>query len=66
MPELAEVEYYRRRWNPGIGDKIARVRLREGLALSRTLETQKAMSASPSRSFEIESCHWRADHSVVR
>ena len=25
MPELAEVEYYRRQWDPGLGDKIATV-----------------------------------------
>jgi len=27
MPELAEVEYYRRQWDPGIGDKVLRVQL---------------------------------------
>jgi formamidopyrimidine-DNA glycosylase len=27
MPELAEVEYYRRQWDPGIGQKIIRVQL---------------------------------------
>lgn len=25
MPELAEVEYYRRQWNPGLGSRITRV-----------------------------------------
>lgn len=25
MPELAEVEYFRKRWNPGLGDLISRV-----------------------------------------
>lgn len=25
MPELAEVEYYRSRWDPGLGDKVLRV-----------------------------------------
>ena len=28
MPELAEVEYFRKRWDPGLGQKILRVDLR--------------------------------------
>ena len=27
MPELAEVEYFRKRWDPGIGDKVIVVQL---------------------------------------
>ncbi len=27
VPELAEVEYYRTQWNPGLGDRIARLHL---------------------------------------
>lgn len=27
MPELAEVEYYRSQWNPGIGDRVVKVSL---------------------------------------
>ncbi|MEY2528221.1 MAG: hypothetical protein QOJ05_311, partial [Verrucomicrobiota bacterium] len=27
MPELAEVEFYRRQWDPGLGQKIQRVQL---------------------------------------
>ena len=27
MPELAEVDYFRRRWDPGLGRKVARVHL---------------------------------------
>jgi len=30
MPELAEVEWYRRRWDPGIGDPISGVKLHSG------------------------------------
>jgi formamidopyrimidine-DNA glycosylase len=29
MPELAEVEYYRKQWDPGIGEKVQRVLLHE-------------------------------------
>ena len=25
MPELAEVEYFRRRWNAGIGDRVIKI-----------------------------------------
>ena len=27
MPELAEVEYFRRQWDPGLGQKIVSVQL---------------------------------------
>ena len=30
MPELAEVEYYRQQWNPGLGAKVLAVELRDG------------------------------------
>jgi formamidopyrimidine-DNA glycosylase len=30
MPELAEVEYYRRQWNPGLGSKVLAVELHGG------------------------------------
>ena len=30
MPELAEVEWFRKQWNAGIGDKITAVRLHSG------------------------------------
>jgi formamidopyrimidine-DNA glycosylase len=29
MPELAEVEYYRRQWDAGLGERIVRVHLHE-------------------------------------
>ena len=39
MPELGEVEYYRRRWNPAIKQKIERVVLRAGSRLLRGVDT---------------------------
>ncbi len=38
MPELAEVEYYRRRWDVGIGRRLTRVSLRRGKRLFRGSE----------------------------
>ena len=35
MPELAEVEYYRRRWDPGLGQTILAVRLHGGKRIFR-------------------------------
>ncbi len=35
MPELAEVEFIRKRWNPGLGRRIERVRLNPGAAVFR-------------------------------
>lgn len=35
MPELAEVEFFRRQWDPGIGKKILRVELHPGARIFR-------------------------------
>jgi formamidopyrimidine-DNA glycosylase len=35
VPELAEVEYYRTRWNPGLGEKILAVHLHTGKRVFR-------------------------------
>ncbi len=39
MPELGEVEWERRKWNPGIGDKIRRVRLHHEKRIFRGTDT---------------------------
>ena len=36
MPELAEVDYFRKRWNPGLGHKIERVLLHEKAGVFKT------------------------------
>jgi formamidopyrimidine-DNA glycosylase len=38
VPELAEVEYYRSRWNPGVGEKITRVHLHGDKRVFRGME----------------------------
>src|SRR5881394_4011507 len=40
MPELAEVESYRRKWNAGIGDRITRVHLHAEKRLFRGTDTK--------------------------
>jgi len=35
MPELAEVEYYRRQWDPGLRQKVLRVQLHAGKRIFR-------------------------------
>ncbi|NBV78950.1 MAG: Fpg/Nei family DNA glycosylase [Verrucomicrobia bacterium] len=37
MPELAEVDYFRRRWDPGLGRKVARVHLNAKARVGRGL-----------------------------
>ncbi len=43
MPELAEVEFYRLKWDAGVGAKIARVELHAGRRLLRGVD-EKALS----------------------
>lgn len=54
MPELAEVEYYRKRWNPALGQKILEVKLHgekrifrqtDSAALASALKGQKLSSS---------------------
>lgn len=39
VPELAEVEFYRTQWNPGLGEKIARVHLHSEKRVFRGTDT---------------------------
>ena len=45
MPELAEVEYFRRRWNCGLGQKILAVELHGGKRLFRGNDVAQLVSA---------------------
>jgi formamidopyrimidine-DNA glycosylase len=40
MPELAEVEYYRRQWDPGLGQKVSRVKLHSRKRIFRGSSTR--------------------------
>ena len=39
MPELAEVEWYRKKWNPGIGDEVTSVDLHAEKRVFRGTDT---------------------------
>jgi formamidopyrimidine-DNA glycosylase len=45
MPELAEVEYYRRQWDPGLGKRVARVELHPDTRVFRGVDTRKLAAA---------------------
>ncbi|HEX4640923.1 MAG TPA: DNA-formamidopyrimidine glycosylase family protein [Chthoniobacterales bacterium] len=41
MPELAEVEFYRRQWDPGLGQKILRLQIRQSKRVFRGSNPRK-------------------------
>jgi formamidopyrimidine-DNA glycosylase len=41
MPELAEVEFYRRKWHAGVGDRVARVHLHGGKRIFRGIDVDR-------------------------
>ena len=45
MPELAEVEYFRKRWNPGLGRKVVGVRLNPKARVGRGVDTRALAKA---------------------
>jgi formamidopyrimidine-DNA glycosylase len=74
MPELAEVEYYRRQWDPGLGQEIVRVQVHAGKrifrgsnprGLVRNLTGQKFLRSSSwgkQMLFEFASGNWVGIH----
>jgi formamidopyrimidine-DNA glycosylase len=47
MPELAEVEYYRKRWDPGLGQKIKEVKLHPEKRVFRNISTNALAKLLP-------------------
>ena len=45
MPELAEVEYYRRQWDAGLGKRVTRVEVHPTTRVFRGVDTQSLVSA---------------------
>ena len=45
MPELAEVEYFRTRWNPGLGRKIEMVEIHAHARIFRGTDTKALVRA---------------------
>ncbi len=74
MPELAEVEYFRKRWEPGVGRRVAEVRVprptrpTRGLplaALRRALEGRRlraTLAAAKQMAFRFEGGVWLGVH----
>jgi len=52
MPELAEVEYYRRQWNSGLGEKILRVELHPKVRIFRGAKPKKILSSLKGSTFK--------------
>ena len=51
MPELAEVEYYRKRWNPALKQVVERVVLRQGSRLLRGVDTARLVQTLTGATF---------------
>jgi formamidopyrimidine-DNA glycosylase len=45
MPELAEVDYYRKRWNPGLGHRIEKVLIHPKARIFRGTDTARLVDA---------------------
>lgn len=57
MPELAEVEYFRRRWNSGIGHKVINVRLHAEKRIYRNSASNDIAEKVPGTSFLCSEAH---------
>ena len=57
MPELAEVEYFRRLWNPGIGHKVIKVRLHAGKRIFRNSASSDINAKVPGSAFLSSEAH---------
>ncbi|MGV3771525.1 MAG: Fpg/Nei family DNA glycosylase [Verrucomicrobiales bacterium] len=64
MPELAEVDYYRKVWNPGIGKKIVKVHLHPEKRIFRGADTQAIATELPDRT--LQSSEARGKQMVFR
>ncbi len=57
MPELAEVEYYRRQWDAGMGERIRRVFVRTQARVLRGVEGQRLTTLLCGRLLHASSAH---------
>ncbi len=57
MPELAEVEFFRRRWNPGAGTLIVRVQLHAAKRVFRGTDTDALEAALTGARFTTSEAH---------
>ena len=57
MPELAEVEYYRRQWLPALGDAVTRVHLHPRARVFRSTDPRQIPAAVEGRAFREAHAH---------
>lgn len=57
MPELAEVEYYRKQWSPGVGERVAAVRLRAEKRIFRGVDTDALAKRLPGQELKDSQTH---------
>ena len=57
MPELAEVEYYRKQWNPGLGKIIKAVRINSRVRDFRDCPVKEMVRRLPGRRLEASQAH---------
>lgn len=57
MPELAEVEFYRKEWDPGLGEKVKKVHLHTDARPLRDLPFAKMKKAIAGTVFESSTTH---------
>ena len=64
MPELAEVEYFRKKWNPGVGQKIASIHLQSDKRVFRG--TSPTLLARKIRGRTLRSSHAHGKQMLFR
>lgn len=57
MPELAEVEYYRKQWSPGVGQVVAEVRLDAQKRIFREVDTAALVAGLKGQSLQRSERH---------
>ncbi|HEX4997716.1 MAG TPA: DNA-formamidopyrimidine glycosylase family protein [Terriglobia bacterium] len=57
MPELAEVDYFRRQWNPGLGARVLRVNLRPQTRVFRGVQAASFVRVVEGATLETSECH---------
>lgn len=57
MPELAEVEFYRKQWSPGIGQKVRKVRLHPEARIFRDVDPKHLTEDLPGARFDESMAH---------
>ena len=57
MPELAEVEYYRKQWSPGLDQKVAAVHVHSDKRIFRDVDVQALVKSLPGKTLKSSHTH---------